>query len=308
EKMLSNEKGNYDYLMFADIDFEMNEVREELKQWVKWYVEFSGVAGFRLDAIKHITLEYFNEWLDYIRKETGKELFTVGEYWAPFGLDILERYLFESDFRMSLFDAPLQNKFHQASKQGSSFDLQKLFDNTLLSKHPAYSVTLVDNHDTQPLQALEAPVEDWFKPLAYAIILLRKDGYPCVFYPDLYGAEYTDKGRDGNDYKIILSPVKELPQLLKIRQKYAWGKQINYFDYSSTIGWTRLGDENHSNALAVVISNSNEGFKKMYVGEKFAGKQFVDSLANRSEKITINADGTADFTVNSGSVSVWINI
>ncbi len=27
-------------------------------------------------------------------------------------------------------------------------------------------LTLVDNHDTQPLQSLEAPVEDWFKPLA----------------------------------------------------------------------------------------------------------------------------------------------
>jgi hypothetical protein len=41
------------------------------------------------------------------------------------------------------------------------------------------AVTLVDNHDTQPLQALEAPVEDWFKPIAYAFILLRKDGYPA---------------------------------------------------------------------------------------------------------------------------------
>ncbi|MDI8752022.1 hypothetical protein MJH54_31455, partial [Salmonella enterica subsp. enterica serovar Montevideo] len=41
------------------------------------------------------------------------------------------------------------------------------------------------NHDTQPLQALEAPVEPWFKPLAYALILLRENGVPSVFYPDL---------------------------------------------------------------------------------------------------------------------------
>ncbi len=39
---------------------------------------------------------------------------------------------------------------------------------------PFHAVTLVANHDTQPLQALEAPVEPWFKPLAYALILLRK--------------------------------------------------------------------------------------------------------------------------------------
>jgi alpha-amylase len=55
-------------------------------------------------------------------------------------------------------------------------------------------VTLVGNHDTQPLQALEAPVESWFQPLAYALVLLRESGVPCVFYPDLYGARYTDKG------------------------------------------------------------------------------------------------------------------
>jgi hypothetical protein len=44
------------------------------------------------------------------------------------------------------------------------------------------------NHDTQPLQALESVVEPWFKPLAYAFILLRREGYPCLFLPDYEGA------------------------------------------------------------------------------------------------------------------------
>lgn len=35
------------------------------------------------------------------------------------------------------------------------------------------------NHDTQPYQALEAQISDWFKPLAYSLILLRDSGYPC---------------------------------------------------------------------------------------------------------------------------------
>ncbi|MEP6725329.1 MAG: hypothetical protein ABJC98_05925 [Bacteroidota bacterium] len=42
-----------------------------------------------------------------------------------------------------------------------------------------------DNHDTQPLQTLEAPGDPWFRPIAYALILLRKNGYPSVFYPDI---------------------------------------------------------------------------------------------------------------------------
>lgn len=35
-------------------------------------------------------------------------------------------------------------------------------------------------HDTQVGQSLESCVASWFKPLAYALILLRVDGYPLV--------------------------------------------------------------------------------------------------------------------------------
>ena len=57
------------------------------------------------------------------------------------------------------------------------------------------AVTFVDNHDSEPGQALESFIEDWFKPLAYALILLRKEGLPCVFYGDYYGIEkYNIKG------------------------------------------------------------------------------------------------------------------
>lgn len=306
EKMLDNEKGNYDFLMFADIDFDNYEVRDEMKRWAKWFIETTGVNGFRLDAIKHIAVNYFVEWLDYLRNETGKELFTVGEYWNPHRLDILLRYLKETQFKMSLFDAPLQNKFHQASRN-PEYDLREIFHGTLVSNFPTHAVTLVDNHDTQPLQALEAPVADWFKPLAYAIILLREQGYPCVFYPDLYGTEYTDKGGDGNTYKITLNPVKELPTLLKARKDLAYGRQIDYIDFHSTIGWTRLGDKDHQNAMAVVISNGTvEGFKDMYVGTLFDGKSFIDILGNRNEKVQIKTGGVGHFTVNPKSVSVWI--
>ncbi len=307
EKMITNEKGNYDYLMFSDIDYGVNEVKDELKRWAKWFLETTNVDGFRLDAIKHITIEYFNEWLDFVRSNSNKELFTVGEYWAPHDYEVLIKYLQESKFRMSLFDATLQNKFHTASKNYENFDLSKIFSRTIVEKYPVNAVTLVDNHDTQPLQALEAPVEDWFKPLAYAIILLRQEGYPCVFYPDIYGAKYTDKGRDGNLYEITLNPVKQLPQLLMARHNYAYGEQINYLDHNNTIGWTRLGNEDSATAMAVLISNgTEEGYKDMYVGQKYNEQTFIDILGGRQEKILINKDGIGRFFVNKRGLSVWI--
>jgi len=79
---------------------------------------------------------------------------------------------------MCMFDAPLHNNFHRASRASGNFDMRTILDGTLMKEMPLLAVTLIDNHDTQPLQALESVVESWFKPLAYAIILLRREGYP----------------------------------------------------------------------------------------------------------------------------------
>jgi alpha-amylase len=207
EDMVDDEKGNYDYLMYSDIEFRNPQVREELKRWGKWYHDIIKFDGVRLDAIKYIPAQFYNEWLDYMREFTSSNLFAVGEFWAPGRLDLFLKYIEATNGRMSLFDPSLQLKLHQASESGSGYDMSAILSDTLTTAKPELSVTLVDNHDTQPLQALEAPVQAWLKPLAYAIILLRQEGYPCVFYPDLFGASYTDKSKDGNNQEIILAKL-----------------------------------------------------------------------------------------------------
>lgn len=57
----------------------------------------------------------------------------------------------------------------------------------MVELHPEQAVTFVDNHDSQLGSSLESQIEDWFKPLAYGLVLLIKDGYPCLFYGDYYG-------------------------------------------------------------------------------------------------------------------------
>lgn len=305
EEMVDIEKGNYDYLMFNDIEFRNPAVREELYKWGMWYLKETGIDGVRLDAIKHINPYFFNEWLDRLRKDSGKELFAVGEYWAPSLLPLLIKYIEASEGRMSLFDSSLQNNFHTASKSGNEYDLTKIFGETLTAAMPDKSVSLVDNHDTQPLQALEAPVEHWFKPLAYALILLRQEGIPCIFYPDLFGATYKDHGKDGNEYEIFLNKVEELETLLKARQEFAYGMQRDYFDHANCIGWTREGDNEHS-GCAVVLSNGDAGNKTMEIGKRYAGKTFIDLLKKIDTPVTVDENGWAEFYVTPGSVSVWV--
>jgi len=86
-------------------------------------------------------------------------------------------------------------------------------------------------------------IKPQFIPHAYALILLRATGYPCVFYGDLYGTCDPHP-----------SPPKaygKLPDLVLARKLYAYGEQVDYFDRPDCIGWVRLGAETASaNATA----------------------------------------------------------
>ena len=250
--------------------------------------------------------KFYSEWLYHLRN-IKPDLFAVGEYWAPGELPLLQKYIDATEGKMSLFDASLHHNLHNASMAGNNYDMRTIFDNTLTAANPALSVTVVDNHDTQPLQALEAPVEQWFKPIAYALILLRQEGYPCIFYPDLYGAHYTDKGKDGQDHEIFLDKCENIEALLMARKDYAFGIQRDYFDHGNCIGWTREGlDENKGSGCAVLMTNGDDGFKSMEVGIRFAGKTFTDMLGKHPGEVLINEDGWGEFHVNAGSVSVWV--
>ncbi len=206
---------------------------------------------------------------------------------------------------MSLFDSSLHHNLREASVSGEHYDLRTIFDDTLVLAQPQLAVTVTDNHDTQPLQALEAPVEPWFKPIAYALILLRQDGFPCVFYPDLFGAQYTDKGSDGQDYEIFLNKVDGIEALLNTRKNHAYGAQRDYFEDANCIGWVREGDNEHS-GCAVLLSNKEAYSKPMEMGVAYAGQEFYDVLGKREERVVIDENGWGEFHCPAGGVSVWL--
>lgn len=299
------EKGNFAYLMGCDLDFQNKDVREEMLRWGKWYLDTTGVDGFRLDAIKHIAAWFFPEWLDALEKYAGRDLFVVGEYWLS-SMDALHWYINSVGGRMAVFDVPLHYNFHAASRAGGRYDMRRILDNTLMQQRPSHAVTFVENHDSQPLQALESPVEPWFKPIAYALILLRQEGYPCIFYPDYYGSEYEDVGRDGQRHRVTLHSHKYLIDcFLRARRECGYGPQYDYFDHWNRIGWTRLGNAEHPKAMAVLLSDGPEGTKWMEVGK--ARTRFTDITGHVPDAVVTNEHGWGEFRCKGGSVSVWVS-
>ncbi|HKN03701.1 MAG TPA: alpha-amylase [Buttiauxella sp.] len=301
---VDDELGNFDYLMGENIDFRNHAVTEEIKYWARWVMAETGCNGFRLDAVKHIPAWFYKEWIEHVQEVTEQPLFIVAEYWSH-EVDKLHEYIAQVDGKTMLFDAPLQMKFHHASKQGREYDMSQIFTGTLVESDPFHAVTLVANHDTQPLQSLEAPVEPWFKPLAYALILLRENGVPSVFYPDLFGASYDDEGGDGETYHIDMPIIEQLDDLIHARERFAHGVQTLYFDNPNCIAFSRSGTDEHPGCV-VVLSNGDAGEKTITLGDNYGGKKWRDYLGNREEIVTTDANGHATFTCNGGSVSVWV--
>lgn len=295
DKNVDAEEGNYDYLMGADLDFSSDEVRRELYTWGEWYLNTAGMDGFRLDALKHIDSGFYEGWLNNLRQKSGRELFAVGEYWSK-DVGVLTGYLDKNHEALSLFDVPLHFHFYEASISEGKYDMRHLLDGTLVSQRAMNAVTFVGNHDTQPGQALQSWVEGWFRPLAYAVVLLREGGYPCVFWGDIYGIPHNG-----------IDPVGEkLDRMLLLRRTHAYGAQHDYFDDPDVVGWTREGEEPAypGSGLAVLLTDGPGGAKTMYVGSQHAGQTYSPVFGGQD--VVIGPDGCGQFSVPGGDVAVYI--
>lgn len=294
EQQVDAENGNYDYLMGCDIDFGNEEVVQELQTWGKWYQDTVHMDGFRLDAVKHIGADFYKTWVPAMRTYSNKELFTVGEYWSK-DVHALERYLSEVEGCMSLFDVPLHWNMHWISNDAKHHDLREIFKGSLVAENPTHAVTFVDNHDTQPGQALSSWVAGWFKLHAYALILLRQEGYPCVFYGDYYGIPHDNIGAVGEG----------LGKMMAARRDCAYGQRRDYsFDYHC-IGWTLAGDDDHEgSSLAVLMSTKGEYTVSMDIGKRNSGRTY-QNLVGGVPEVVIDENGMGTFRVCPGSVSVW---
>ncbi|KAI0784258.1 alpha amylase [Abortiporus biennis] len=308
---VDKELGNYDYLLGVDIDHTHPEVKRDLLSWGTWVLETTGAMGFRLDAIKHMDRRFLLEFIKHARKVPGrKNLFAVAEYWSS-DLSLIKPYIRAFEGTLTFFDVPLHYNFHNASKIGSKYDLRRIFDNSVTKYRPGDAVTFVDNHEKQIGQTLESWVGSNFKLQAYALILLRQDGYPCVFYGDLYPNKECYDANVSNGLKI----------LMQVRKKFAYGIQRDYFLEKNCIGFVREGqhelpgtDEETDHEVirpggcAVLVSNSNEESVhsiRMNVGKGNAGKRYKTCL-NASDVAEIDSSGWGTFSCPAGSLQVWV--
>lgn len=309
-----SENGNYDFLMFADVDFGNDEVKQDVKRWARWLLdELPGIRGFRLDAAKHYSSRFQREFVDHVKSyadESAREFFFVGEYWMP-DSKVLNAHIDKTfSGKVHMFDIKLLYNLHDISI-GRLRDLRKVFVGSLASINPSRAVTFVTNHDTQETQSLASPIEPWFIPHAYALILLRSEGQPCVFWGDMYGT-------DGPQPRLPACGGR-LVRLIKARQLFAYGKQYDDFSASQTssspftqdkecIFWQRGWQSmTHGHIGLVVLASISWSWKKrrVNVGSQCAGQIWTDLMGWAWSGVLIDKHGFGDFPVGARSISVW---
>jgi alpha-amylase len=137
-KDVSTENGNYDYLMFANLDHSNPEVKQDILNWIDWIGHQLPLAGMRLDAAKHYSSGFQKTLVDHARQKFGKDWFVVSEFWSG-KMTELKKYMEDMEERVHLFDAPLCNRL-SAISQTRGGDLRLILDNTLVDYKPEQAV------------------------------------------------------------------------------------------------------------------------------------------------------------------------
>ena len=279
-----------DYVMGADVDYQNPEVREEVKSWGKWIIENIGFDGFRLDASKHIGNDFISDFISYLQQESDKNLFFVGESWEE-NEDSLIDYLEQvGNQDLTVFDFALRSKFIKL--RDGNLDLRWLGGAGLVNKagYEDRAVTFVDSHDTN--RDNEDKSMSKRKCQAYAYILTREHGIPCVFWKDYYVWGLKDK----------------LNKLIAARQKFAYGPgyETNTNDYN-TYSYIREGSSEvpNSGLVMMITQSEDEGVITKEINSCQPNTTFYDYTGNISSEVRTDDHGVGKFKVQANASQGW---
>lgn len=175
----NNDTGE-DWGGMRDLDHTSANVQNNVKAYIKMLLDDLGYVGFRYDMTKGYAAQYTGMYNAY-----AAPIYSVGEYWdgnqtaLKAWVDgtkvngVVQSAAFDFPFRYAVRDAVNNNKWTNLSGSGKGMNLE--------SNYRRYSVTFVENHDTQYRSVSEPqdPLNQYVE--AANAYLLSMPGTPCVF-------------------------------------------------------------------------------------------------------------------------------
>lgn len=176
----SNSDTGDDWPGCRDLDHKSSNVQKCINAYLKYLLEDLGYTGFRYDMTKGYSASFTAQY----NKASGTK-FSVGEYWDG-NTTTLKNWVDgtkdNGTIMSAAFDFPFRYTVRDAIKGSNWSNLS----NTSLMKtsgYSQYSVTFVENHDTQYRSATDQQDPIRKDTLAANAYLLAMPGTPCVFLP-----------------------------------------------------------------------------------------------------------------------------
>lgn len=173
----NNDTGE-DWGGMRDLDHSSTNVQTNVKAYIKMLLDDLGYVGFRYDMTKGYAASYTGMYNAY-----AQPTYSVGEYWdgnvtslkawvdGTKVNNVVQSAAFDFPFRYGVRDAVNNNKWTNLSGKGMNME----------SSYRRYSVTFVENHDTQYRSASDPqdPLNQYVE--AANAYMLAMPGTPCVF-------------------------------------------------------------------------------------------------------------------------------
>lgn len=222
-----------------DIDYNQEEVRRLMVEHAIWLIKTTNIDGFRVDAVKHMAIEFIRDLrmaVNSLFDKTGTTFYMVGETFSG-DVGLINKYigqtLLHAQFDFNLYFSLTGNLF------GGDVNFENV-RGTLAQQKNYYSDlmgTFMGNHDVARAISVAAghSQEKWgdnpevndgaayLKLKTAWTILLTNPGIPLIYYGDEYGLEGANDpdnrrmmefGDALNDWqKDTLSYVQKLGQL-----------------------------------------------------------------------------------------------
>ena len=273
-----------------------------------WLDRFPGLAGYRMDSIKHVPLSY---WRQFSREvlETHPDREAIGEYYAA-GLGDQNSVDFYRQTRFTMFDFDFRNGLQSVFKDGASFSTLV----NLWSRDGAYGdaralVTFLDSHDMPRMRGTGMNLISM--KMALATMFMAR-GIPCLLYgmeQDLFvegdpGDPYNRpmmERFDGNSE--MFQWVSRLAHVRRSNEAMRYGDTSVVHQSDNILAFERsYGDQF---AFFAVSKNRRQGTDDFRIsGLRLSDGEYIDRL---SGKRYVVSQGGIDVQLGYGDVIVLSN-
>ncbi len=258
---------NYNLAGLPDLNTENPAVKDYFYNNVLWWIQETNIDGLRLDTVKHVPNEFWNEFA-YIIKEDYPDFFLLGEVFAssPTLLASFNEVGFDSITNYSMYDG-IKDTFKlygDANKLKIAINNQSKFDD------PTMTSIFLDNHDVKRLISSSSKNGDLYLKQGLTF-LMTYPSIPIVYYGTEVGLEGKD---DPDNRKMMNFEANEISAyyqtLVELRSQTRDLTDVEILSVTSDVIVIKYSNENNSLITAYNVSQYDqvitiEGNYKEYI-------------------------------------------